>query len=126
MRKAALATSVGDEMKIRSSCRRSAASPSIGCSASAHQPRSSPSQRSKLMSTMTVPRMARSSWKKMFPGGAPGHTRPPPPDPPLEPIEQRDRDQARHHEDEDAEEYEVGLERVAGGRDHVADAGRGS
>jgi hypothetical protein len=60
IRKAALATSVGDEMKMRSSCSRSADSPSMGYSASAHQPRSSPSQASRAMSTITVPRMTRS------------------------------------------------------------------
>src|SRR5215813_13128548 len=153
MRKAAAAMSVGEEMKIGLSRNRSAEAPSSGRSKSAHQPRSRPSQPIRKSITTSVPRMARSCarYQRKTSGicnspraarigptelmllrlpSAPsvmiGSTRVRPPffEPPLDGVEQRDHDQSRGHEHEHAEKDHVGLKRIAGVGDHVAEARR--
>src|SRR5262245_31344699 len=54
------------------------------------------------------------------------HRWPPFFEPPLAGVEQRDHDQPGRHEDQHAEEYDVGLEGIAGVRDEMAQPrGRG-
>jgi hypothetical protein len=60
MRQAASTTRVGEEMKIGLTTQRSALAPMSGRSASAHQPRESPSQNSRNKTATSTPRMARS------------------------------------------------------------------
>src|SRR5215468_10219872 len=151
MRNAAAAMSVGEEMKIGLSRNRSAEAPSSGRNASAHQPRSRPSQPIRKSITTSVPRMARSCARyqrkvagicnsplaarigsvELMPPRPPsaasvmiGSTRVWPPffEPPLDGVEQRDHDQPRGHEHEHAEKDDIGLKRIASVGDHVAEA----
>src|SRR5262252_11138406 len=153
MRNAAAAMSVGEEMKIGLSCNRSAEAPSSGRSMSAHQPRSRPSQPTRKSTTTSVPRMTRSCTRyqrsatgicnssfaarmgvvELMPLRLPfaasvmiGSTRARSPlfEPPLDGVEQRDHDQPRGHEHEHAEKDDIGLKRIAGVGDHVAEARR--
>src|SRR5215813_5647721 len=153
MRNAAAAMSVGEEMKIGLSCNRSAEAPSSGRSMSAHQPRSRPSQPIRKSITTSVPRMTRSCTRyerraagirnssfaarmgaiELMPLRLPsaasvmiGSTRVRSPlfEPPLDGVEQRDHEQPRGHEHEHAEKDDIGLKRIAGVGDHVAEARR--
>src|SRR6516164_8839532 len=153
MRNAAAAMSVGEEMKIGLSCNRPAEAPSSGRSMSAHQPRSRPSQPIRKTITTSVPRMTRSCTRyqrriagicssalaarmgaaELMPLRLPsaasvmiGSTRVRSPlfEPPLDGVEQRDHAQPRGHEHEHAEKDDIGLKRIAGLGDHVAEARR--